>query len=128
MTRVSEEIIQSAIKIHMKLGPGLLENVYQGCLAYELEKKGIKTQREATLPVKYEEMIFETGFRADLIAEEKILIEIKSVEKIQPVHKAQLLTYLKLANYPLGLLINFGDTLLKNGIHRFAHGDAANDL
>jgi GxxExxY protein len=128
MAKITEEIIKSAIKIHTKLGPGLLENVYQGCLAYEMERNGIKVKREVTLPVHYEEMIFETGFRADLIVEDKILIEIKSIEKIQPIHKAQVLTYLKLTNYPLGLLINFGDTLLKNGIHRFANGDEANDL
>ncbi len=85
-------------------------------------------QREVTIPVKYDDMVFETGYRADLIASEKILIEIKSVEKILPVHKAQTLTYLKLANYPVALLINFGEALVKNGIHRFANGSAANDL
>lgn len=128
MKRITEEIIHSAIKIHTALGPGLLENVYQGCLAYELEKKGILIQREVTLPVKYEEMIFETGYRADLIAAEKVLIEIKSTDRILPIHKAQTLTYLKLAHYPAALLINFGETLVKNGIHRLANGEAANDL
>jgi len=128
MKKITEEIIHSAIKIHTALGPGLLENVYQGCLACELEKKGILIQREATLPVKYEDMVFETGYRADLIAGNKILIEIKSTEKLMPVHRAQTLTYLKLTNYPVALLINFGETLVKNGIHRFANGDAANDL
>lgn len=128
MTRLSEEIIASAIKIHKALGPGLLESVYQNCLAYELEKKKIQVARERLLPVKYEDMLFETGFKADLIADNKILIEIKSAEKTMPVHKAQTLTYLKLTDYPLALLINFGETLVKDGIHRFINGTAANDL
>ncbi len=128
MKKITEEIIHSAIKVHTTLGPGLLENVYQGCLAYELEKKGIHVQKELTLPVKYDEMIFETGYRADLIAGEKVLIEIKSTEKIMPVHKAQVLTYLKLTQFPVALLINFGETLVKNGIHRFANGEIANDI
>lgn len=128
MTKLSEDIISSAIKIHKTLGPGLLESVYQNCLAYELEKKKISVVRESLLPVKYEDMFFETGFRADLIVENKILIEVKSVEKTMPVHRAQTLTYLKLSNYPLALLINFGETLVKDGIHRFGNGIAANDL
>jgi GxxExxY protein len=128
MTRISEKIISSAIKIHKTLGPGLLENVYQGCLIYELQKQNVAVQREVTLPVKYEEMIFETGYRADLIVDQKVLIEIKSIEKTLPIHKAQTLTYLKLTNYPLALLINFGEALVKDRIHRFANGEAANDL
>lgn len=128
MTRLSEEIIASAIKVHKTLGPGLLESVYQNCLAYELEKKKIQVIKESILPVKYEDLLFETGFRADLIVENKVLIEIKSVEKTMPVHRAQTLTYLKLTNYPLALLINFGEPLVKDGIHRFGNGEAANDL
>ncbi len=128
MTRLSEEIIASAIKIHKALGPGLLESVYQNCLAYELEKKNISVIKESVLPVRYEDMVFETGFRADLIVENKILLEIKSVERTMHVHRAQTLTYLKLSNYPLALLINFGESLVKDGIHRFGNGDAANDL
>lgn len=128
MKKISEEIIDSALKIHRALGPGLLESVYQNCLEYELSKKSINSRKEVILPVHYEDMRFESGFRADLIVNEQIIIEIKSVEKIQPVHKAQTLTYLKLSRYPLGLLINFGEPLLKNGLFRFANGEAANDL
>lgn len=126
--KLSENIIDSALKIHKSLGPGLLESVYQNCLAYELNKKNITVQKEVVLPVQYEELNFESGFRADLIVNNYIIIEIKSVDKVQPVHKAQTLTYLKLAKYPLGLLINFGEPLLKNGLHRFANGEAANEL
>ena len=128
MKKISEEIITAAIKIHRALGPGLLESVYQGCLAYELQKQGIHSKRETILPVKYEDMVFDTGFRADIIVDEKVLVEIKSVDRLMPVHKAQTLTYLKLTNYPLALLINFGEILVKDGIHRFGNGDAANDL
>lgn len=128
MKKISEDIIESAIKVHKTLGPGLLESVYQNCLAYELDKKSIDVKKEVVLPIQYESLDFESGFRADLIVNDNIIVEIKSVEHIQPVHKAQTLTYLKLTNYPLGLLINFGETLLKNGLHRFANGEAANDL
>lgn len=128
MKPLSQTVITASIKIHKALGPGLLESVYQNCLAYELEKMGILTRKEVILPIKYEEMYFESGFRADLIVNEQVIIEIKSVERVQPVHKAQTLTYLKLTNYPLGLLINFGEPLLKNGIHRFANGEEANKL
>lgn len=126
--KISEEIIDSAIKVHKALGPGLLESVYQNCLAYELGKKNIAVQSEVILPVQYEELYFQSGFRADLIVNENIIIEVKSIDKIQAVHKAQILTYLKLTKYPLGLLINFGEPLLKNGLHRFANGEEANNL
>lgn len=128
MKKISEEIIDSTIKIHKNLGPGLLESVYQNCLFYELNKKGIPTEKEVILSVAYEDMIFESGFRADVIVDKKVIIEIKSTEKIQPVHKAQTLTYLKLSKLPLALLINFGDNMLKSGISRFANGEGANDL
>ena len=128
MTKLSENILDSAIKIHKALGPGLLESVYQNCLIYELGKKNISCQKEVVLPVKYEDMDFESGFRADLIVNDKIIIEVKSTDKIQPVHKAQTLTYLKLTKYPLALLTNFGQNKLINGFQRFAHGEEANDL
>jgi len=128
MTKVSEDIINSAIKIHKTLGPGLLESVYQNCLFYELERKNYPVKKEVNLPVQYEELNFEIGFRADLIVNNNIIIEIKSVEAIKPIHKAQTLTYLKLTDFPLGLLINFGEPLLKNGLFRFANGEEANNL
>lgn len=128
MKKLSEEILDSAIKIHKILGPGLLESVYQNCLFYELEKKNIKCQKEVILPVQYEDLNFESGFRADLIVDDKIIIEIKSLERMGYVHRAQILTYLKLTNYPLGLLINFGSAKLVNGFSRFANGTQADEL
>ncbi len=128
MTSLSEKIIGCSIKIHKTLGPGLLESVYQKCLVYELSKLNITSKTEVLLPVKYEELNFESGFRADIIADEKIIIEIKSVEHLSPVHAAQTLTYLKLTNYPVALLINFGETTLKAGIKRFVNGDIEENL
>ncbi len=128
MTSLSEQIIGCSIKIHKTLGPGLLESVYQKCLVYELSKLNITSKTEVLLPVKYEELNFESGFRADIIADEKIIIEIKSVEHLSPVHAAQTLTYLKLTNYPVALLINFGETTLKAGIKRFVNGDIEENL
>jgi len=124
----SQDIFDCCLKIHKTLGPGLLESVYQNCLGYELEKIGYAVEKEVTLPIKYESLNFEHGFRADLIVNDKIIIEIKSVNSIAAAHKAQILTYIKVANYPLGLLINFGEPLIKNGFHRFANGNEANDL
>ncbi len=128
MTKPSENILDCAIKVHKKLGPGLLESVYQTCLAYELQKLGFATQTEVVLPVQYDDLNFETGFRADITVDEKIIIEVKSLERVQPIHRAQILTYLKVTEYPLGLLINFGQEKLINGFQRFANGEAANDL
>lgn len=122
MTSLSEQIIGCSIKIHKSLGPGLLESVYQRCLAYELSKLDIPSRTEVLLPVKYENLNFESGFRADIIVDEKVIVEIKSTEKISPVHSAQTLTYLKLTNYPVALLINFGEATLKSGIKRFVNG------
>ena len=128
MKKISEDILDSSIRIHKTLGPGLLESVYKECLHYELNRKNILSRIEAALPVTYETLKFEKGFRADLIVENKIILEIKSVEKTAPVHRAQLLTYLKLTKYPLGFLINFGANRLVDGFHRFANGEEANDL
>jgi GxxExxY protein len=128
MISLSEKIIGCSIKIHKSLGPGLLESVYQKCLTYELSKLSISSRTEVILPVQYEELNFESGFRADLIVDEKIIVEIKSVEKISPVHTAQTLTYLKLTNYPVALLINFGEATLKAGIKRFVNGEMKEDL
>lgn len=128
MKRLSEEIIDSSIKIHKALGPGLLESVYQGCLFYELENKKIPVEREVVLPVTYETITFENAYRADLLVDNKIIIELKSVDNLQPIHRAQTLTYLKLSKCPLALLINFGAPLLKDGLQRFVNGQAGNDL
>lgn len=118
---VSGQIVDAAIHIHMKLGPGLLESVYTRLLAYELEKRGLVAEREVPVPVVYDDIRFEEGFRADLIVEKSVIVGLKSVETLAPVHSKQLLTYLKLMDYRLGLLINFGAPLLKDGIKRIAN-------
>ena len=107
--------------IHTRLGPGLLESVYQSVLEYELGKRGLAVKAEQPIPVVYEDVHLEVGFRADLIVENKVIIELKSVETVHPVHKKQLLTYLRLADKRLGLLINFGSLLIKDGIFRIAN-------
>ena len=119
LNSISEKIIQAAIAVHRELGPGLLESVYQGCMLIELQNMGVGVRGEVPLPVFYKgQKIRDEGFRIDLLVEELIIVELKSVEVVQPVHKKQLLTYLRLANKELGLLINFGEILLKKGIHR----------
>ena len=118
---IAEIILDEAFKIHKNLGPGLLETVYEIILAHELTKRGLETKRQVPIPIEYNNLKFQEGFRADLIVKDKIIIELKSVENIQRVHKKQLLTYLRLANKKLGLLINFGSALLKDGISRVAN-------
>lgn len=118
---ISGQIVDAAVQIHMKLGPGLLESVYEQILAYELEKRGLTVQGQVPVPISYENMRFEEGFRADLIVEKSMVEELKSVETMAPVHSKQLLTYLKLLDFRLGLLINFGAPLLKDGIKRIVN-------
>ena len=119
LNSISAQIIQAAITVHRELGPGLLESVYQDCMLIELQNMGVGVRGEVSLPVFYRgQKIRDEGFRVDLLVEDLIIVELKSVELMQPVHKKQLLTYLRLANKELGLLINFGEVLLKKGIHR----------
>lgn len=118
MNHLSGKVIAAAIEVHKTLGPGLLESVYQRCLAYELDGLHIQYELEKCLPVKYKELAFNDAYRADLIIENMLIAEIKAVETVLPVHKAQLLSYLKLSGVELGLLINFNVPLLKNGITR----------
>ncbi|MBD2503755.1 GxxExxY protein [Anabaena azotica] len=118
---IAKEIVDAAYKIHTTLGPGLFESVYEAVLAYELERRGLQVARQQAIPVVYEAVHLEEGFRADLIVENKVIVELKSVETVHPVHKKQLLTYLRLANKRLGLLINFGSLLIKDGISRVAN-------
>ncbi len=118
---ISGIIIQKAIEIHQSLGPGLLESVYQRVLTHELIACGLQAEPEVIIPVVYNGLVFECGFRADIIVEQKVIIEVKSVEIVQAVHKKQLLTYLKLSNLKLGLLLNFNTALLKDGIVRIAN-------
>ncbi|MDP1560130.1 MAG: GxxExxY protein [Pirellulaceae bacterium] len=118
---IAKIVVDAAYHIHVKLGPGLLESVYEFVLAYELRKRGLTVVRQQPIPVVYDELQFDEGFRADLIVNDLVIIEVKSVEKVHPVHKKQLLTYLRLADRRLGLLINFGETLIKDGISRIAN-------
>lgn len=119
---LAKQIVNAAYRIHTTLGPGLLESVYETTLAHEMEKQGIKALRQQPLPVIYETIRMEIGFRADLVIGDKVIVEIKSVEAISPVHRKQLLTYLRLANMRLGLLINFNVELIKDGITRVVNG------
>lgn len=119
---IATQIVDAAFKIHTKLGPGLLESVYEVLLAHELQRRGLQVVRQMPIPVIYEGIRFDEGFRADLIVEDKVIVELKSVETIAPVHKKQVLTHLRLMNLKLGLLINFGDEFIKNGISRIANG------
>ncbi|HEY5825700.1 MAG TPA: GxxExxY protein [Cyclobacteriaceae bacterium] len=115
---LSKIIVDCCFKVHTSLGPGLLESVYEEVLAYELTKREVSFIRQKGIPVFYEEVKLDIGFRADIIVADKVIIEIKSVETIAPVHQKQLLTYLKLTGLKLGLLINFNEALIKNGIQR----------
>jgi GxxExxY protein len=116
--KVATEIVDAAIKLHRALGPGLLESAYEACLCYELSKRGIPYRQQVALPVRYEEVFVETGFRIDILADACVIIELKSTEAIAPIHEAQLLTYLKLANIRLGFILNFNVPLMKQGIKR----------
>lgn len=119
---IAKQIVDAAYKIHTKVGPGLLESAYQAMLVYELKKRGLRVLFEQPVPIMYEEVQLDVGYRADLIVEDKVIVELKSVEKIAPIHYKQLLTYLKLTDKRLGLLINFGDVLIKHGITRVVNG------
>jgi len=115
-------VVDTAVNLHKNLGPGLLESVYEIILMKLLSKKGLSVQRQVAIPVKFEGEFFEEGFRADLFINGKVIIELKSIEKITDAHKKQLLTYLKLSNTKLGFILNFGAELMKNGIIRTVNG------
>jgi GxxExxY protein len=119
---IGNVVIETAIEIHQKLGPGLLESVYETVLARSLGNKGLLINRQVIIPIDFEGEYFEEGFRADIIVEGKVILELKSVEKLHPVHKKQLLTYLKLTGMKLGYLLNFGEELMKHGIVRIING------
>lgn len=111
-------VVDAAFAVHQELGPGLLETAYEACLSQELRLRGINHQLQLPVPLNYKGIRVEVGFRADLIVEEKLLIELKAVDQLLPVHTAQVITYLRLKKFPLGLLINFNEVLFKHGIHR----------
>ncbi len=117
---LSSEVIDSAIYIHKDLGPGLFEKVYQECLFYHLDKKGIKIKKEVILPVSFEGVFLDAGYRLDLLVEDRLIIELKAVDQILPIHQAQLHTYLKLSGKKFGLILNFNAPLMKDGIKRMA--------
>jgi len=119
---ITGNIIDCCIEIHRTLGPGLLESVYEEILTYEIKKKGLLCERQVGIPVFYDDLKMDLGFRADIIVDDKVIIELKSIESVLPVHKKQLLTYLKLSHKKVGLLINFNEELIKNGISRVANG------
>ncbi len=116
--QVAKAVVDAAFKVHSKLGPGLLESVYQACMAYELKKKGLFVEVEQTQPIIYEDIQIGSAFRLDLLVEKCVIVELKAVEMVLPVHRAQLLTYLKLSGHRVGLLINFNVPLIKQGIQR----------
>ncbi len=119
-SRISEKIIGAAIEVHKTLGPGLLESVYEDCLAIEMQHSGLLFERQKTIPVTYKGKPLEVGFRADFVVEGHLIVELKAVERLLPIHEAQLLTYLKVSGCALGLIVNFNTPLLKEGIRRLA--------
>ena len=119
---IAKIIVDAAFQIHKKIGPGLLETVYEVVLAHALKRRGLKVERQVPVAILFDGIKFNEGFRADLIVEDKVIVELKSVEKVIPVHKKQLLTYLRLTDKKLGLLINFGSELIRDGISRVVNG------
>lgn len=119
---VAKIVFEAGLKVHRALGPGLLESAYEECLAYELGKTAVQYQRQKGMPLLYEEVKLDVGYRADLVIENKLIVEIKAVESITDIHLAQILTYLKLSNCKLGLLINFNVLLFKDGVKRVING------
>ena len=118
---IAKIVVDCCFKIHTTLGPGQFESVYERALIYELEKRGLNFEQQKGIPVYYDNMKMEMGFRADIIVENKVILELKSQEVLAPVHSKQLLTYLRVTGLKLGLLINFGEALIKNGIHRIVN-------
>jgi GxxExxY protein len=122
LNRISGEIVDAAIAIHSELGPGLLESVYEVTLAHELRQRGCCIDRQVPVPIEYRGVRFDEGYRLDIVVNDLVIIEIKSIEEVSPVHKKQLLTYLRLTRRSLGLLLNFNVNLMKEGISRVANG------
>ena len=121
LNRITEIIIGAAMAVHRELGPGLLESAYEACLAYELPERGLSVERQKALPVRYRGVNVDCGYRIDLLVEGKVIVELKAVERLEAIHKAQLLSYLKLSGCKVGLLINFNVKILKDGIRRLVN-------
>jgi GxxExxY protein len=122
VNRITDGIIGAAIAVHRELGPGLLESAYEACLAYELVQRGMAIERQKELPVVYRGVRLDCGYRMDLLVRDQVVVEIKAVDRLEPIHTAQLLSYLKLSGRKVGLLINFNQKMLKNGVKRVVHG------
>ena len=122
LNRMSGVIVDAAIAVHTALGPGLLERAYEACLLYELRKRGLTVEAQVPLPIVYDSVHLEIGYRIDLLVEDAIIVELKACESIAPVHRVQLLSYLKLSKKPLGLLLNFHAPLMRDGIVRMKNG------
>ncbi|HEV2233362.1 MAG TPA: GxxExxY protein [Terriglobia bacterium] len=122
LNKITETIIGAAIQVHRTLGPGLLESAYAACLAYELNKRGLEVEEQKAVPLVYEQVKLECGYRMDLLVERSVVVEVKSVEALAPIHEAQVMSYLKLSGCKLALLINFNVVVLKDGIRRFING------
>ena len=121
LDQISRRIIGAAIEVHRHLGPGLLESAYQSCLAFELRQRGLRIEAQKALPVTYREVKLDCGYRLDLVVEDEIIVEVKAVENLLPIHEAQLLSYLRLANKKVGLLLNFHVSVLKSGLKRIVN-------
>ncbi len=119
---ISGKIIGAAIEVHKKLGPGLLESAYEECLCCEMQLRGIEFKRQVPLSLNYKGIVLDCGYRLDLLVEDKVIVELKSIEGLEPIHEAQMLTYLKLRNAWLGLIINFNVIMLKDGVRRLVNG------
>src|SRR6185437_6882223 len=119
---IGDQIINAALKVHSAVGPGLLESAYDACLLYELEKRELRVRRQVLVPLRYEDLTVDSGYRADLVVEDRVVIELKTVETFLPVHRSQLLSYLRLGGFKLGYLLNFHVAHLRDGIVRMANG------
>jgi len=120
---IGKIIVDTAVLVHKEIGPGLLETVYEVILSYELERSGLSVKRQLSVPIEYKDIKFDEGFRADILVENKVIIELKSVESVSKAHKKQVLTYLRLTGHKLGYLLNFGEALMKDGISRIINGN-----
>ena len=118
LDRITEDIIRAAIEVHRELGPGLLESTYEACSAYELTQRGLKVERQKPLPVVYKRLKLDIGYRVDLLVEDQVIVELKAVDRLEPIHESQLLSYLRLSRCKVGLLINFNVRVLRDGLKR----------